>query len=443
MPALIWTAGAGRLTILHKMRSSICASALMSLLLGMAPGDLSAQQRYDLLLQDGHVIDPANEIDGVRDVAIADGRVAAVAENISPDLAKQVIDVSGLYVTPGFVDLHTHIVSGSGLRGSLPVEQNVYPDSHTLRACVTTAVDAGTSGWRSFPDFKASIVDKIKPQSGFVRTRVLALLNIVGRGQAGDQAEQDTADMDPEATAAMAKRHPEIIVGIKTAHYRAPDWTAVDRAVEAGRLAEIPVMVDFGAFTPERPFEELVTERLRPGDMYTHTYLGRVPMLDEEGKLRPYLLEARERGVLFDVGHGGGSFWWSQAEPAVRQGFLPDSISTDLHTISMNAGMKDMTNVLSKFLALQVPFAEVVRRATINPARQIGREDLGHLSEGAPADIAVLEMERGSFGFVDVQGARLDGDRRLRCDLTLRDGDVVWDLNGRAASDWREVYGRE
>ena len=215
------------------------------------------------------------------------------------------------------------------------------------------------------------------------------------------------------------------------------------RSVEAGKLADIPVMVDFGTFRPERPFEELVLDKLRPGDMYTHTYHGSVPMLDDLGKVREYLFQARKRGVKFDVGHGAGSFWWRQAVPAVKQGFLPDSISTDLHVISMNQGMKDMTNVMSKFLNLGVSLYEVVKRSTIHPAMQIKRPELGHLTEGAVADIAVLQLEQGHFGFLDVRNARLDGTKRLRCELTLREGQVVWDLNGLAGEDWKSFYGVE
>lgn len=399
-------------------------------------------QTYDLLLKGGRLIDPKNGISAQRDVAITEGKVAAIAEQIAPSESKRTVDVSGLYVTPGFIDLHTHIVSGSGLKGTLPVEQNVYVDSHTLRSGVTTAVDAGTTGWRNFPDFKEKIIDFVSTKQGYVRTRVLALLNIVGHGEAGEKYEQDVGDMDPKATAEAAKKYKDFVVGIKTAHYRAPDWEAVDRAVEAGKLADIPVMVDFGTFREERPFEEMVLDHLRPGDMYTHTYHGSVPMLDDEGNVRDYLFQARKRGVKFDVGHGAGSFWWSQAVPAVRQGFLPDSISTDLHVISMNAGMKDMTNVMSKFLNLGVSLEKVIEMSTVAPAMQIKRPELGHLSVGAVADIAVLRMEHGEFGFLDVRDARLDGTKRLRCELTLREGVVVWDLNGLAAEDWRKVYGR-
>ncbi len=392
----------------------------------------AAQPSYDLLLRGGHVIDPRNHIDAVRDVAIRSGKIAAVAPNIPPAQAHKVVDVSGLYVTPGLVDIHTHVLTMSGLRGSLKEDQNVWADSHTFRSGVTTVVDAGTSGWRNFEAQKARILDHS-------RTRILAMLNIVGGGQGGGAIEQNTADMDPQATAAMIRRYPGILVGIKTAHYRGPEWTPVERAVEAGTLAHVPVMVDFGDFRPERPYQDLVLKKLRPGDISTHTYLARAPLLDDQGRVLPYLFAARKRGVIFDVGHGGGSFVFRQAVPAIRGGFLPDSISTDLHTESMNAGMKDMLNVMSKILNIGVPLPDLVLRATWNPAREIQRDDLGHLSPGAPADIAVLRLETGRFGFVDSFGALLRGTRKLGCELTLREGQVVWDLNGLTRQDWEKL----
>ncbi|MFN0168586.1 MAG: amidohydrolase/deacetylase family metallohydrolase [Bryobacteraceae bacterium] len=394
-----------------------------------AAAALQGQPVYDLLLKNGHVIDPKNQINGVRDVAIRNGLIAEVAARIEASKAKKVVDVGTLYVTPGLVDLHTHIFGGSGLLGSLPSDQNVFPDSHTLRSCVTTAVDAGTSGWRRFPEFKEKIIDKSN-------TRVLALLNILGNGQAGPQLEQDVQDMDPEAAARMVKKYKGTVVGIKTAHYRGPEWVAVERAVRAGELGGVPIMVDFGLFHPSRPFEELVGKKLRPGDMYTHTFVPAAPLLDANGKLRPYLFEAQKRGVKFDVGHGGGSFLFRQAVPALRQGFRPDSISTDLHTGSMNGAMNNMLNVMSKFLNMGLKLDDVVLRATWNPARQIQRPDLGNLSVGAPADIAVVRVERGRFGFVDINGGKLTGTERLSCDMTLREGQVMYDLNGLTRAEW-------
>jgi len=408
--------------------------AVITLGLLLLPGLLVAQT-YDLLLKDGHVIDPRNGINGPMDVAITGNKIARVAENIAPTEAKQTVDVSGLYVTPGLVDMHVHVYTGTGNKNSYTGDRSVYPDGFTFRSGVTTVVDAGSSGWTNFPDFKDKVIDISK-------TRVLALLNIVGKGMAGrTDIEQDTSDMDPKATAKRAKEYPDTIVGIKSAHFAGPEWTSVDSAVQAGKLADLPVMIDFGTFQEARPFQELVLDHLRPGDIYTHGYKRQVPYIGEDGMLLPYLAQARKRGIKFDVGHGGGSFSWKNAVPAIRQGFWPDSISTDLHIGSMNAGMKNMTNVMSKILSQGVPLYEVIKMSTSNPAAQIKRTELGHLGEGAGADIAVLRLDHGRFGLVDAQKARLVSTKLLVCEMTIRDGAVAWDLNGRTATDYRKAYG--
>ena len=389
----------------------------------------AAQTPYDLLLKGGHVIDPKNNISEVRDVAIAQGKIASVAANIPASQARKTIDVSDLYVTPGLVDIHVHVFAGSMQREYLG-ENAVRPDGFTFRSGVTTVVDAGSSGWRNFGEFRDEIINRAK-------TRVFAMLNIVGSGMGGrPDVEQNTKDMQPRPTADVALRNKDVVVGIKVAHYAGPEWIAVDRGVEAGTLANIPVMVDFATFRPERPFQELVLKHLRPGDIYTHQYLSVVPMLDENGKLLPYLFEARKRGIIFDVGHGGGSFSWRQAIPAVKQGFTPDSISTDLHIDSMNAGMKDMLNLISKFLNMGMSMDDVILRATWNPAREIHHEELGHLTAGAVADVAVLRLVKGDFGFVDSANLRMRGNQKLVGEMTLREGKVVWDLNGMNSEDW-------
>jgi dihydroorotase len=366
------------------------------------------------------------------DLAVAGGKIAAVAKSIPSVQAKLVVDAAGLYVTPGLVDMHAHVFAAT-MEPEYTGALSVRPDGFTFRTGVTTVVDAGGAGWRNFADLKRQIIDT-------AQTRVLAFLNIVGKGMAGrETAEQDTSDMDPERTAAEAARYPDLIVGIKIAHYAGPDWVAVDRAVAAGRRAKLPVMVDFAEFRKERPFQQLVLEHLRPGDIYTHLYLGAVPMLDADGKVLPYLFEARKRGVIFDVGHGAGSFLWRQAVPAVRQGFVPDSISTDLLVSSMNAGMKDLLNVMSKFLALGMSVEDVVARATWHPAREIHHEELGHLSVGSAADIAVLRLVKGDFGFLDARGTRMNGTQKLVAELTIRSGRIVWDLNGLAAEHWQSA----
>lgn len=402
-------------------------SALLLLLVFLHSG--FAQTRYDLLLRGGRVIDPKNHLSAVRDVAIQGGRVAAIAERLDPAAAVKVVDVSGLYVTPGLVDIHVHAYAGTGERNSYAGDNSVYPDGFTFRAGVTTVADAGGAGWRNFEDFKDRVIDRSQ-------TRVLAFLNIVGAGMRGAKFENNLADMEPAPTAEMALRHKDLIVGIKMAHYAGPEWAPVERAVEAGAKAKIPVMVDFGENRPERPSRELWTVKLRPGDIYTHCYSGLRDELDGAGHVNPAMIAGRQRGVIFDVGHGGGSFAWRVAAPAIREGFLPDSISTDLHIASMNSGMKDMLNVMGKFLALGLPLDEVILRSTWNPAREIHREDLGNLSAGAPADIAVLRVENGDFGYTDMYGARLRAKQRLACELTIRNGKVVYELNGIARPDW-------
>jgi len=392
----------------------------------------AAEPKYDLLLKGGHVIDARNNLSAVRDVAIAGGKIAAVAPRIDPAEAFKTVDVSGLYVTPGLVDIHVHVFAGTGEKNSYAGDNSVYPDGFTLRVGVTTVADAGCAGWRNFEDFKTRVIDRSK-------TRVLAFINIVGNGMRGGAYEQDLADMAAAPTAEMARKYPGLIIGVKTAHYAGPEWTPVEHAVEAGTLANIPVMVDFGANKPERPLADLVTKKLRPGDIYTHCYSGLRGELDPAGHVNAGMVEGRRRGVIFDVGHGGGSFAWRVAVPATKEGFWPDSISTDLHVGSMNAGMKDQLNVMAKFLALGMALDDVIRASTWNPAREIKHEELGNLSVGAPADVAVLRLETGQYGFVDSFGARMGGTRRLACELTLRDGKVVYDLNGLARPDWNTL----
>lgn len=408
------------------------ASCILSVLLGAPAGALAQTAEYDLLLKGGHVIDPGNSIDGVRDVAIQDGRIAAVSENISPSSAKKTIDAAGLYVTPGLVDIHTHFYVWSAPGTIYDGETSVFPDHTCPRTCVTTAVDVGTVGWRAFPDFRRRIIETSK-------TRVLAMLNIVGTGMINNEIEQNPADMEPEKTAEMAKKHADVIVGIKSAHWRAANFISVEKAVEAGELADLPVMVDFGFFLPERPYQTMVLDKLRPGDISTHFYRWPAPLMDENEKTLPYLEVARRRGVKFDVGHGAGSFYFRQAEPLVRQGFWPDSISTDLHANSHHGAMIDMVTVMSKFLAMGVPLKEVIRQSTSNPAAQIKRPQLGQIAAGAEADLALLRVDQGEFGYVDVRGGRIEGSQRLGCEMTIRAGSIVFDYNGRAGTPWREA----
>ena len=393
---------------------------------------LAAQTHYDLLLKGGHVIDPKNRISAVRDVGISGGKVAAVAVNIAPSLATKTVDASGLYVTPGLIDIHTHLYSFTGDHGSMADDHAIVPDSFGPREGVTTMVDAGSSGWRNFDDFKTRIIDRS-------RTRVLGFINIVGHGLRGGKYEQDLNDMDGKVTGEFALKHKGVIVGIKSAHFAGPEWKPYEQAVVAGKLANIPVMIDYGSNRPERPISELFTKVLRPGDIYTHMYSGLRGEQAQNGSPSQAVIDGRKRGVVFDVGHGSGSFLWRVAVPLMKAGFVPDSISTDMHTASMNTTMKDYLNVMSKFLAMGMDIDSLILRSTWNPAREIKHEELGNLSVGSVADVTVLRMDKGKFGFVDMNGARMDADQKLVCELTVRAGRVIYDLNGMTRERWDKL----
>lgn len=398
-------------------------------------------QSIDLLIKGGHVIDPKNRIDGAMDVAITAGKIVQVAAAISPSDAKKVVEAKGMYVSPGFIDMHVHVFNGTTPEAYIAnAATSVAPDGFTFRTGVTTVVDAGSSGWRNFKLFKAQTIDR-------AQTRVLAFLNIVGTGMASRYEEQDLNDMNPQMVANMIKRlYPNIIVGIKSAHYWG-DYSQVQRAVEAGNLAEVPVMVDFGEHRPPLSIEKLFREYLRPGDIFTHTYAhgpnDRETVVDDQGKVKPFVLEMQKKGLVFDVGHGGGAFAWRQAIPSIKQGFLANVISTDLHTDSMNGGMKGLDNVISKFLNMGVPLSEAILRVTWNPAQVIKRPELGNLSVGSEADITVFSVRAGDFGFIDARRMKMKGNKKLEAELTLRAGKVVWDLNGIAAASWEsEIQGK-
>lgn len=393
---------------------------------------LSAKaQTYDLLVKGGHVIDPKNNINAIMDIAVTGDKIAQVAKNIPAAQAKQVVNATGLYVTPGIIDIHGHVFAGTDPEGGLSDGfSSLPPDGFTFRVGVTTIVDAGGAGANSFATFKKNIIDQSQ-------TRVLAFLNISSAGMIGSEYSEYQQDMkyyDPVLAAKAANDYKDYIVGIKVAHFHKPDFIAVDKALEAGKLANIPVMIDFGGSKPRLSLEDLFLKRLRPGDIFTHTY-GQIletkeSIVDlETNKLKPFVQAARKRGVIFDVGHGGGSFTYSQALPATQQGFYPETISTDLHTGSMNGAMKDMLSVMSKFMALNMKLEEVIKASTWASAKAIKHEELGHLSVGAVADIAVLNLRKGKFGFYDVARYKSVGTEKLECEVTIKGGKVVYDLN--------------
>lgn len=414
--------------------------------------------RYDLLLKGGHVIDPANALDGKMDVAVLLGKIAAVEKDIPAKEAAQVVDVSGLYVAPGLIDIHYHVGHGGAplnwfapdapdhevptLTGPLTTNSRSQlaplgvPADLALQSGVTTIVDAGTAGAATFLQEKEEVIDQAK-------VRVLAFLNIAADGMNGG-LEQTVDQMDVKRCADTVLRYSDIIVGVKTAHYWTQKpldelhsaWAAVDRAVACGQIAKVPVMFDFWP-RPERSYADLILQKARPGDIHTHVFAQQFPIILEDGKLNPILQQARNRGVIFDVGHGAGSFWFRNAVRAVKQGFVPDSMSTDLHTGDFT--VLSMSNVISKFLSMGVPLNDLIRRATVNPAREIHRPELGTLSVGEDADIAVLEELHGHFGYIDCGYAKMEGSSQIVARMTIRAGRILYDPSGLSMVPWEKA----
>ena len=423
------------------MKTSLAIITALAIVMGSPVVTLAqTPPRYDLLLKGGHVIDPANHIDDVRDVAVFQGKIAAVEKDIPADQAGKVVDVSKLFVTPGLIDIHYHVGHGGAPLNWFTPEARAHalplgiPADMALQSGVTTIVDAGTAGAETFLQEKEEVIDRAK-------VRVLAFLNIVGNGMGGG-LEQSLDEMDPKLCAATITRYRDIIVGVKTAHYWTKEpwdaehvpWAAVDRAIECATLANVPVMYDFWP-RPERTYEDLL-KKMRPGDIHTHVFAQQFPIILADGKINPALADARARGVIFDVGHGTGSFWFRNAVPAQKQGFIPDSMSTDLHTGDYN--VVSMTIVMSKFLALGVPLDDIIRRSTVNPAAEIHRPELGTLAIGKAADIAVLELSKGHFSYIDCGVARFDGNAKLTARMTIRAGRILYDPSGLSMVEWEK-----
>lgn len=404
----------------------------------MEPEQSGSALPLDLLLSGGWVIDPANGLDGPADIGIASGKIARVGAGIPTAEAAQVVDVTGLIVTPGLIDMHTHVYKFRPQPTSYI--EGVNPDAHLLASGVTTTVDVGTAGWKHFLDFKESTIDPC-------RVRVLALVNIAAGGMVQGDSEQQVDDLRPGLAAEVALAFPEIVVGIKTAHYWTRDpwddihqpWVSVDRAIEAGERCGLPVMVDFWPRPPERPYPDLILKKMRPGDIHTHVFAQQFPVLTAEGRVSDFMWKARERGVVFDLGHGAASFWFRNAVPALRDGFPPDTISTDLHMANINGPVVSLQQTLSKYLNMGMPLVEVVRRATLEPARVIRRTELGTLTPGREADVAIFRKLEGSFGFVDCGGGRLSGSQKLECALTIRGGKIVFDPSGLSMPEWEHA----
>jgi dihydroorotase len=390
-----------------------------------------------LLLKGGHVIDPANSIDTVMDVSLRDGLIAKVGKNLNAAGA-DVIDLTGYFITPGLIDMHTHVYLFD--KGPDNYVGGIHADAHLFASGVTTTVDAGTAGWRNFDDFEKRC---IAPS----RVRILAFVNIAGPGMVEASKEQDITEMRPREAAAVATTFPDVVVGIKTAHYRVsgewdeshPPWESVDRAIEAAELCGRPVMVDFFPRPPERSYPDLLLRHLRPGDIHTHMFARQFPIVDSHDKVNRFMREAREKGIIFDLGHGAGSFLFRNAVPALRDGFPPDSISTDLHMDNINGPVVSMARTISKLLNIGMPLQEAIMRSTVAPAREIGHPELGTLTPGAEADVAVFSLADGAFGFADTGKAKLTGSRLFDCAMTIRKGKMVYDPAGLSMPEWENA----
>ncbi len=406
-------------------RRDFLSTSLIPPALAASSALAQAAPSYDMVIKGGQIIDPANEINQPMDVAVLDGKVARVAKDIPAAQAKTTVDAAGYYVTPGLVDMHICCYYTN-----LNVTSSVIADHHCLPSGVTTCCDGGTAGADNFDDFK-KIIDRSK-------MRILSFLNIVATGAESSGGEQDPAQMKVELAAQTAKAHPDLIVGFKTGHYGGefsetrPPWASIDASIAAGRLTDLPILADFTpqpaqGSIPARSYREFLLDKLRPGDIVAHCLAIRYPFLDDEGRLNPDVTKARERGVKFDLAHAGASFMLRLVVPAIRQGFIPDAITADLFSNTPVTTGITLTYIMSKFLALGVPLEDVIRRTTMNPAQIINRPELGSLSVGSPADIAVFEMRKGNFAYRGTGGGKIMGDKKLECVMTVFDGKIAYD----------------
>ncbi len=362
---------------------------------------------YDLILTGGRVIDPSRNIDTVADIAFDDGKVAAIGPDLPRDGAKHVRDVSGKLVTPGLIDLHTHVYWGGTSIG-------IDPTDYARRCGTTTMIDAGTAGAGNFAGFRAHVIEPCD-------ARILAYLNVSFAGiyafsdtvMVGES--EDVRLLHAQACHHVATLHKDLLVGIKVrVGARASGsmgYAPLDIAIEVAEEAGLPVMCHLDWPPPSR---RDVVSRLRKGDVLTHCFRPfPASPARGDGRIREEILEARERGVLFDIGHGMGSFGFATAEAMINSGFLPDAISSDAHSLSIKGPAYDQLVTLSKFLHLGVSLNDVIAASTTGPARAIRRPDLGTLAPGAIGDATVLEIAKETILFTDCLGKTRNGDRSL------------------------------
>jgi dihydroorotase len=361
---------------------------------------------FDLVLAGGRIVDPSQSIDAVLDIGFTDGRVSEIGHGLAGQAA-QVRNVSGLIVTPGLIDLHTHVYWGGT---SLGIDAAMF----CRKSAVTTAVDTGSAGPGNFPGFRAHVIDRSP-------VRILAYLHISHAGIFGFSrtvqfGESETLRlMDPRGAVRVVEANRDCIVGIKVRVGRHASGTMgilpLEAAMEAAEETRLPLMAHIDE--PPPTYAEVVS-RLRPGDVLTHAFrpFPNAPCT-AAGNVRQAVLKARERGVLFDIGHGMGSFALKTARAMLGNGFEPDTISSDVHALCIDGPAHDLVTTMSKFLCLGMDFGAIVKATTAAPAQAVRRPELGTLAKGAPADASVLAVDRGQFEYLDVDGETMIGDRRI------------------------------
>jgi dihydroorotase len=370
---------------------------------------------YNLLIKGGRVLDPGQEIDEVLDIAVMGETISVIDKDLSND-AEKIIDATGKIVTPGLIDLHTHIYWGIS-------RHRLDPDSLAPNSGVTTMADAGSVNYDSWPGFKRFIIDKSQ-------TRVFSFINARGRRERTHPIEQSGLTSDIYNTVLLIKENRKDIIGVKTfAGYNNERFgeRTLELASEIAYHADVPIMLHI-SFAPPR-IEE-VLPLLRKGDVLTHCYTPNTQrIVDRDGKLLAEAKEAIERGVLLDIGHGAGSFHFNVAMDLLKQGVKPYTISTDLHGGCVNGPTYDLVTTLSKFLNLGLPLEDVILRATTNPAKIIeGPKELGILKEGGVADMAVLEVKKGDFEFMDTHRWVLKGKQKIVVTNTITRGRIMEEL---------------
>lgn len=380
---------------------------------------------YDLVVKGGHVVDRTLALNGdARDIAVNGGRIAAVETEIDRRKARRVIEASGFLVTPGLIDLHVHVFDGIGA-------YSVDADTHCLQHGVTTAIDTGSAGAATYAGFRKYVIDR-------VGTRIYALLHIASQGLVGTGGELfDLSAADVDRTVSVVEENRDRILGIKirlgVRQVGEHGSEALSCALQAAERTNLPLMVHVSELAI--PAGELLA-RLRPGDIVTHCFDGRSSfVLDGNGCVPPFVRDAVDNGICFDVGHGRGSFSFDVAERALADGFVPTTISSDIHSFNVHGPVYDQPTTLAKFLALGMPLGEVIARSTVACVETLGLpSDLGSLQVGKVADIAILDLVEGNVTFTDSMNQTRNANRTLKAVSTIKDGIVMCDHRGPWAS---------